>query len=135
LRVGAFGDSVALSEQLLALIANGRKRAGASLLWAHEAEGEALPRPGEIEIIVSHRNEAAIIVRFTNVVVVPFIAVDAEFAASEGEGDGTLDYWRLAHWTYFCRECERIARTPSETMPVVCSVFEVLSVLPQSRAN
>jgi uncharacterized protein YhfF len=132
LRVGAFGDSAALSDELLALIVNRRKRAGASLLWAHEAEGEELPRPGEIEIIVDHRNDPAVIVRITNVVVVPFIEVSAEFAASEGEGDGSLDDWRRAHWTYFCRECERIARTPSETMPVVCNVFEVLRVLPQS---
>ena len=55
-RVGAFGDSAALSEELLSLIRSGRKCAGASLLWAHEADADPVPSIGEIEIVVDHRN-------------------------------------------------------------------------------
>ena len=47
----------------------------------------------------------------------------------EGEGDGSLAYWRDAHWAFFSRECARIGRAPSEAMPVVCSVFEVLAIV------
>ena len=61
--------------------------------------------------------------------VVPFNEVSAEFAAREGEGDGSLEYWRKAHWAYFSRECGRMGREPIETMPVVCSSFEVLNVV------
>ena len=64
--------------------------------------------------------------RTTEVEVVPFNEVSAQFAAREGEGDGSLVYWRKAHWSFFSRECQRIGRLPSETMPVVCSSFEVL---------
>ena len=133
-RVGAFGDSAHLSKELLSLIRRGRKRGGASLVWAHEADAEAIPSVGEIEIIVNHLNAPSIVTRTTAVEVVPFIEVSAEFAAREAEGDGTLEYWRQAHWAFFSRECERIGREPSEIMPVVCSSFEVLNVVPESQA-
>ena len=134
-RVGAFGDSAALSEELLALIRSGRKRGGASLLWAHEADLESVPSVGEIEIVVDHRNAPSLITRITEVEVVPFNQVSARFAAREGEGDSSLEYWRGAHWAFFSRECRRIGRTPSEVMPVVCSSFEVLDVVPESQAT
>src|SRR5688572_13390430 len=95
-RVGAFGDSAELSEELLSLIREGRKRGGASLVWAHEADGEAVPSVGEIEIVVNHLNAPSLVTRTTAVEVVPFNQVSAQFAAREGEGDGTLEYWRKA---------------------------------------
>ena len=35
-------------------------------------------------------------------------------------------YWRDVHWEFFTNLCEHIGRTPSETMPVVCSSFELV---------
>lgn len=134
LRLDAYGDSPELSQALLALIRQGRKRAGTSLLWAIEAEGETLPCVGDIEIVLDHRGEPALITRITSVEVVPYAAVTAEYAAIEAEGDGSLEYWRRAHWAFFSRECKRIGRQPSEQMPVVCSVFELLHVLPDKPA-
>ncbi len=133
-RADGYGDSPALSESLLALIRLGRKRAGTGLLWAYEAEGEAIPVTGDIEIVVDHHNEPAIVTRITNVEVIPYGEVTAEYAAIEGEGDGSLAYWREAHWAFFSRECKRLGRKPDESMLVVCSVFEVLNVLPDLRA-
>jgi hypothetical protein len=40
-----------------------------------------------------------------------FDDVGAEFAAAEGEGDGSLAFWREAHWSYFGRVCERLGRS------------------------
>lgn len=128
-RVVGYGDSPELSTSLLALICEGRKRAGTSLLWAFEAENQSVPRVGDIEIVVDHSNEPALITRVTRVQVVPYNEVSVEYAAIEGEGDGSLEYWRSAHWAFFSRECERIQRKPSETMLVVCSVFELLSIV------
>jgi len=133
-RVSAYGDPPGLSCELIGLICSGHKRAGTSLLWAMEAENESTPSVGEIEVVVSHRNEPAVITRITKVQVVPYGEVTAEYAAIEGEGDGSLEYWRKAHWEFFSRECERIGRQPTDSMPVVCSVFEVLHVLPVSAA-
>lgn len=130
-RVGAFGDSEQLSEELLDLICRGKKRGGACLVWSYEAEREALPQAGDIEIVLDHRNEPALICRTTRVEIKPFGNVGADFAAVEGEGDGSLEYWRREHWRYFTRECARLGREPSETMLVVCETFEVLQQLRQ----
>jgi uncharacterized protein YhfF len=133
-RVDGYGDSPELSASLLALIRLGRKRAGTSLLWAVEADNESIPQVGQVEIVVDHRNEPALVTRITRVEVVAYCEVTAEYASIEGEGDGSLEYWRKAHWAFFSRECKRIGREPSEEMPVVCSVFEVLNVLPPPAA-
>jgi uncharacterized protein YhfF len=131
-RLDGYGDSAALSQELLHLIRIGRKRAGTGLLWAMEAEGQALPEAGDIEIVLDHLNRPAIVTRIVEVTVLPYSEVTAEYASIEGEGDGSLGYWRRAHWSFFSRECSRIGREPVESMPVVCSVFEVLDVLPTS---
>ncbi len=133
-RVDGYGDSEELSEELLALIRSGRKRAGTGLLWLHEHENDPPATEGEIEIVVNHKGQPVAVTRIVSVNVVPYAEVTAEYAAIEGEGDGSLSYWREAHWAYFSRECKRIGRQPSESMPVVCSVFEVLHVLPDARA-
>ena len=133
LRVDGYGDSPELSASLLALIRQGRKRAGTSLLWAVEFDNDAVPRVGDVEVVVDHRNEPALIARITDVRVLPFDAVTAEYAAIEGEGDGSLAYWREAHRAFFGRECERIGRQPVESMPVVCSIFEVVADLRPTR--
>ena len=84
--------------------------ASASLVWAHEADGDPLPRVGEIEIVVDPTHAPALVTRTTQVEIVPFNEVSAGFAAREGEGDGSLAFWREAHWRYFTRECRRIGR-------------------------
>ena len=132
--VDGYGDSAELSEELLALIRAGRKRAGTGLLWAYEHEGQALPEVGDIEIVVDHLHAPALVTRVTRVQVLPYGEVTAEYAAIEGEGDGSLAEWRRHHWAFFGRECARLGLVPSETMPVVCGEFELLFVLPSAPA-
>ena len=129
-RVDGYGDSAELSSELLDLIKSGRKRAGTGLLWAYEHEREPSAKRGDIEIVVDHLNQPALITKIVSSEIVPFNKVSAQYAAIEGEGDGSLAYWRKGHWNYFSRECMRIGREPTETMPVICNVFEVLHVLP-----
>lgn len=132
--VDGYGDSAELSEELLALIRSGRKRAGTGLLWAYEHEGQPLPAVGDIEIVVDHRDAPALVTRVTRVQVLPYGEVSAEYAAIEGEGDGSLAEWRRSHWAFFGRECERLGLVPSEAMPVVCGEFELLFVVPAGPA-
>ena len=127
--VDGYGDSPELSESLLALIRSGQKRAGTSLLWTIEAENDTVPQVGDIALVVNHLNQPALICRNMQVDTVPYNQVTAQYAAIEGEGDGSLAYWREAHWDFFTRECQRIGREPVETMPVVCTVFELLTVV------
>ncbi len=100
-----------------------------------EAEGQALPKVGDIEVVLDHSNQPAIITRIVDVTVLPYSDVAAEYASIEGEGNGSLGDWRRAHWSFFTRECARILREPVESMPVVCSVFEVLRLVPSSSAT
>jgi uncharacterized protein YhfF len=133
LRADGYGDTPALSRELLDLIRYGDKRGGTSLLWGMQVRGEALPVVGDIEIVIDHLGEPALVTRITRVEVLPFDDVGAEFAASEGEGDRSLASWRRDHWAYFARECAQIGHTPTLAMPCVCSNFELLHMVPTGR--
>jgi uncharacterized protein YhfF len=118
-----FGDHRELADELAALVVAGRKTATASLYWEYEAEQEALPQVGGYSLITSFDGEPQCILRTTEIRILPFEQVDAEFAASEGEGDLSLNYWREAHWRFFSRACERLGLQPGPQMPVVCERF------------
>jgi uncharacterized protein YhfF len=125
-RVEWFGDDPALARELGGLVARGVKRASAGLLWDWEAAGDPLPQVGDKEIIVDWSGEPLAVVEIADVRIVPFQEVDEAFARDEGEGDGTLAWWRDAHRRFFTRVCRRLGREPSETMPVVCCRFRLL---------
>nr|WP_285892412.1 ASCH domain-containing protein [Vibrio intestinalis] len=46
------------------------------------------------------------IVKITNVDFCPFGQVSREFAESEGEGDGTYEWWYKAHNDFFIEDCK-----------------------------
>ena len=121
-----FDDSEAVANELAELVLAGRKQATASLFWAYEAQGKPLPETGCLSVVTDWQGHPLCIIETRQVDVVPYQQVSAEFAAHEGEGDGSLEFWRDAHWPYFSRECERIGRQPSEDMPVVCERFRVV---------
>jgi uncharacterized protein YhfF len=129
-----FGDSAEMADELGALVIDGTKTATAGLVWEYEAEGAPLPQPGAYEIVLDGRGEPWCILEYTKVETRPFDEVDGRFAALEGEGDGTLTWWREAHWRYFSRRCAVIAREPDERMPVSCEEFRVVYVRRRSGA-
>ena len=131
--VTAYGDSAAMSADLLQLIISGKKRAGTALVWALEADEEPASEVGDLEIVLHFDGTPALLTRVTSGIVMPFNAVSAEYAAIEGEGDGSLEYWREAHWEFFSRECERIGLEPRVDMPVSCMTFELVEVIAEPR--
>jgi uncharacterized protein YhfF len=133
LRAGAFGDSDALSNELIELIRRGEKRATCSLLWSWEFDNETIPEVGDVEVVFTFAGRPALVCQAVKVDIVPFREVRADFAAAEGEGDRSLQYWRSEHWRFFESECNRIGRVPSQTMPLVCEWFEVLAVIQSDR--
>jgi len=50
--------------------------------------------------------------------------VDADFAAREGEGDRSLEYWRSVHWDFFSRNLAAFGILPTEELVLVCETFE-----------
>ena len=120
-----FADNEAIANELADLVLAGVKRATASLVWSLESAGGSLPTPGDLSVVTYWDGRPACVIETLEVVVLPFEQVTAAFAAIEGEGDGSLEYWRRAHWAYFGRECVRMGREPSLVMPVVCEHFDV----------
>jgi uncharacterized protein YhfF len=121
-----FCDNQADADELAGLVLEGRKRATTGALWSYEAEEEPLPQVGDFSVVTDWAGAAWCVIRTTAVDVVAFDQVGEEFAAAEGEGDGSLAYWRDAHWAAFSREFEAGGRSPSHDMPVVCERFEVV---------
>ncbi|MGZ5121086.1 MAG: ASCH domain-containing protein [Burkholderiales bacterium] len=121
-----FGDSESLADELAVLVVAGAKRATASLLWSYEADAKPMPKPGDLSIVEQWSGEPVCIIETVSVAILPFEGVAAEFAATEGEGDGSLEHWRAGHWAYFGRECARLGKKPSASMPVVCESFKVI---------
>lgn len=121
-----FADSQPVADSLAQLVLTGTKRATAALLWMHEAEGSQPPVPGSLSLMTDFAGTPLAIIEVTASRVVAFEDVPAGFAAREGEGDGSLQYWREVHWAYFSRECASIGRDPSPRMPIVCEEFVVV---------
>ena len=121
-----FGDSEKLANELAALVLQGVKRATAGSVWSFEAEGKRVPHQGDLSIVTSWSGEPLCVIETQAVDVVPFNEVTAEFAAIEGEGDGSLAFWQRAHERYFTRECVRAGRHFTESMLVACERFKVV---------
>jgi uncharacterized protein YhfF len=130
----AFGDSKVLANSLADLVLRGVKRATAGSLWAFEAEDKALPKPGDLSVVTDCVGTPLCVIETVSVEIVPFDEVSAEFAATEGEGDGSLEHWQQAHTSYFTRECARIGRTFNRAMPVACETFKVVYKSPAASA-
>ena len=121
-----FDDNEPSANELAALVLAGTKRATAALRWAREQENMAIPKTGDLSIVTDFAGDPVCVIETRRVDIVAFADVTAEFAAVEGEGDASLDYWRRAHEAFFARECKRIGRNPSARMPVICERFEVV---------
>lgn len=121
-----FGDGEEFAGELAELVLRGTKRATAGSVWSVEAEAKRLPQPGDLSIVTDWSGQPLCVIETQSVNVVPFRDVTAEFAAAEGEGDGSLSYWREAHRRYFTRECASAGREFSEEMLVACECFEVV---------
>ena len=121
-----FGDNEELATSLADLVLEGTKRATAGSLWSFEHEGKALPQPGDLSVVTNWAGSPLCVIETLQVDVVPFNEVTAEFAAVEGEGDGSLEFWRQEHASAFSRACARLGRVFDEGMLVACERFRVV---------
>jgi uncharacterized protein YhfF len=122
----SFGDSPALANELAALAKVGLKRATASLPIEFTSLGIPLPNAGDVSIVLLSNGLPAAIVELIEVQFIPFLSVDAAFAADEGEGDGSLACWRAAHRRYFGRVCARTGAQFDDMTPVICQRFRLV---------
>lgn len=114
------------ADHLAALVRTGKKRGTASCSYAYVKEDAPFPRADEYSVVTDWAGEAACVIQTLRVEIVPWRDVTADFAALEGEGDGSLDYWRQEHKPFFMRECEACGQSFTSEMPVVCEEFRVV---------
>ena len=84
----SFGDNPELSEHVLAETLAGRNRATASLRWRYEA---TLSKAGDVAIATGWTGRPRAVLVTRQVDVVPYRAVDEEFARAEGYATDPLD--------------------------------------------
>jgi len=119
----AFGATPEQADELLGLVLDGTKTATASSQADYVKEGEELPTPGTLGIVVDGAGHPRALVVTTESRVVPFGEVDADHARDEGEGDLSLEHWRVVHERYFAENADGGFLSD---MPVVLERFRVL---------
>jgi len=122
----SFGDSPAMADELAALVVSGRKQATATLAIQFAVEGAAMPAVGDVSIVTRADGAPVAAIETTDVRVVPFDAVDAEFAHAEGEGDRSP--------AYFGRMLAPLGRSLDGTSLVVCERFRLICVVGDGKA-
>jgi uncharacterized protein YhfF len=122
-----FGATPEQSDELLGLVLEGTKTATSGSRADYTTEGEELPVPGLLGIVLDGAGRPRALVVTTEVRVVPFDEVDADHARDEGEGDRSLEHWRAEHERFFAEHAEG-GFAPD--MEVVLERFRVLYPAP-----
>lgn len=112
------------------LVVAGRKRATCSLAYWYLEKGERMPEQGDLLVVTDWSGQPKALVELVSVTLCPFDEIDAAFAAEEGEGDGSLAWWRKAHKAFFEREMKAEGREFDEHATLVLERFRVVA-LPQ----
>jgi uncharacterized protein YhfF len=122
----SFGDTPDVADAMLERVLSGKTTATSTALWEFEAGAEELPEVGNVSIVLDGAGHPRALLRTTSVQVVPFSAVDDDFAAAEGEGDGSLSAWRSGREAYFRRRAADSGGQPfSDDLAVVLERFEL----------
>ncbi|MFA5312671.1 MAG: ASCH domain-containing protein [Methanomassiliicoccales archaeon] len=114
-----------VGDRLTDLVLEGVKTATASVEQLYRIEKAPIPSVGDLNIILRSNDEAACILRVTEIRVCKFCDVTAEHAYNEGEGDRSLDYWREVHRECFTKELEEHGLQFDDNMLVVCETFVI----------
>lgn len=104
------------------------KRATAHLAMDFELNQVARRQIGDYWVILWESFKPACVLEIVNVEERPFRDVDAAFAAREGEGDGSLAFWKQCHEDYFKLQLADWDKLWSEDLTVVLESFELVAV-------
>ena len=108
------------------LVLQREKRATATSLWWYDINNEPLPKTGDNYIVTDWQGKALCVIEVDKVEIIAFNEVTSDFAAIEGEGDKSLEYWRKVHWDYYHRELAGSEFKPQQDMLIVCEYFSVI---------
>ena len=118
-----FGEA---PDELADLVLKGIKTATCSAYELYQINNEPLPQAGDYSVILNSSEEAVCIIKTLKVYVTAFNQVSDEHAFKEGEGDRSLEYWRMVHVSFLTNELASLHSAFDEHTKVVCEEFEVV---------
>ncbi len=121
-----FGDTPAMKNELCDLVLAGRKRATASLAFWYGWDRASLPKPGDFTIMLDGAGTPRGVIETMEAREGPLHSVDAQFAADEGEGDGSLEYWLAEHRRFFTNELASEGLEFADTVRVIFERFRLV---------
>lgn len=107
-----------LRDKLVAAIVRGEKISTTGLLLDYEQEGEPLPVPGEMSVVVDSQDQPVAVIQTDSVEVRRLGEVDLQHAIDEGEGYESVAQWREGH--------ERFWRSYHPDLPIDDDLLLVL---------
>ncbi len=125
-QVWYFGNTPELAVELGRLVIAGKKVATASLAAINKAKPEEAPIPDGYSVVTDYDGDPLCVIKTVEIHHLPFEEVDDQFAADEGEGDQTLEYWRSVHRQYFQSEAAEIEVLFDERSTICCERFKLL---------
>ena len=129
-----FCDNAVDADICADLVVRGIKRATACSLAELELEGQTLPRAGDLSVVTTWDGLAVAVIQTTEVNIRRFGDIDAVFAATEGEGDGSLAWWREAHHAYFSRVLAGSSTLVDDDLLIACETFECVLLADESSS-
>ena len=124
----SFGLTEESANSLLDLVLEGKKRATSSSYPGYLAEGEEIPKAGDMSVITDWDGNPRCVIEDTKVQIIPFKDMTFDLVKLEGE-DENLESWRTKHEAFFREEGSEVGYTFSPDMEVVFEEFEVVQTL------
>jgi len=125
-QVWYFGNTHEMARELADLVLSGRKTATASSSNMNELQPEGAPRPDGYSVVTDFDGDPICVIKTSEIRQIRFNDVDAEFAADEGEGDLSLEFWRRVHRDYFAKEAKEHGFAFDDTSLICCERFTLL---------
>jgi uncharacterized protein YhfF len=114
------------ADELAQLVLEGKKRGTTGSLLMYKLDNFPTPKPGVYTIVLNAANEPVAVIQTKKVTIKPFNKITEREAKIEGEGDGSLSYWRAAHLSYFSREYKEHNRIFDENEILVFEEFDLV---------
>jgi len=127
-----FSDPVfsTVTDVIAELARVGNKRGTCHLLLDFQRNQVPLRYPGDYMIVLNGSLSPVCVVRCTRTEIIPYNQVTDVFAASEGEGDLSYEFWDTAHERYFRKMLDAWGIPWSDRVNVVCESFVTVWPVP-----